>query len=104
MPAVNDDPGGLRELERLFLGDDGPSPRARAALASADRMCRELAEHIEAEIVHDLTTIGVALDLAAEQDLVSDDPRSPLTARRRSIQQCARLLSAVAEQLAPPGG
>lgn len=94
---------GLELLESLFRPERA-SQRAQAALERADRECRELAEHIQGEIVHDLTAIGLSLSLAAEADRVVDDPRSPLTARRRSILQCTRLLSAVAEQLSPGGG
>lgn len=75
------------------------SGQAMTELLQCARRCREASEAIYDGVVQELTALSLSLGASAESERLRDQDRRLLAARARAIEQCSRLLCAVAERL-----
>ena len=74
--------------------------RPPAVLSIASGRCAAVADRISEDLIQELSGLCLSLGAAAEAVDLTDEDREELCARARVIQQCSRLLGAVAERLA----
>ncbi|MGO8687491.1 MAG: hypothetical protein ACLQT7_10010 [Candidatus Dormibacteria bacterium] len=75
------------------------SGQARTELVRCARRCREASEGLYDGVVQELTALSLSLGASAESEQLRDQERRLLATRARAIEQCSRLLCAVAERL-----
>ena len=85
-----------------------PSQRIKPDLDRSTARCQMVADQIYDGVVQDLAALALSPGASAACRQLSGDERALLTARTRAIQQCSRLLCAVAGRLttlaSPPPG
>lgn len=77
----------------------GAIERSHAALGLAGARCTAVSERIYEAILQELSAVGLSLGAAMHDDDLPTLEREALQTRARTVQQCARLLAAVAERL-----